>query len=97
MGPQIPKLSPIVDEVTLSALADAVAQKRASSGGSTTEVIVRWAVMLVMSALLSYFTTIGTMSQAIAEVRTTEEAHFQELLRRLDVMQADIRELRNQR
>ncbi|HYE84729.1 MAG TPA: hypothetical protein VEA16_00135 [Vicinamibacterales bacterium] len=73
-------------------IVDAIEQRRGSRDGRGD--YVRWAVVLLLSALLSYFTTIGTMSQAIAEVRTTEEAHFQELLRRLDVMQADIRELR---
>lgn len=90
MTTHIPKLSPVADDSTLDALADAVMRRRALGRSE----YLRWLVGLAMAAALSYFTTIATMDKSISQAKTTEEAHFQEVLRRLDVMQADIRELR---
>lgn len=50
---------------------------------------------LILAGLIAYFTTLGTLNQAVAEVREREDNHFSEVLRRLDVMQQDIRELRD--
>jgi hypothetical protein len=55
---------------------------------------IRWMVALALAALVSYFTTTGTMENGLTEVKTTENAHFEELLRRVDLMQQDIREIR---
>jgi hypothetical protein len=52
---------------------------------------------IVLAAVVSYFTTIATVQQQTLEVKTTEAAHFQEILRRLDAMQIDVRELRDRR
>jgi hypothetical protein len=96
----IPKLSPIADPETLAALAEALEQRMnggGRSGNGRTSEFVRLALVLVFSALLSYITTSSTMDKSIAEVRTTEDAHFQEILRHLQTMQADIRELRERR
>lgn len=90
-GP-IPRMSPISDEATIEAIADAVEQRRVQVGRSGD--YVRWALGLLIAGAISYFTTINTMDGEIRDVRTTEDAHFKEVLRRLDVMQADIRELR---
>lgn len=57
------------------------------------KILVPWA----MAALISYLTTIGTMDRKIAEVREREDAHFQEVLRRLEDLKEDIRELRRSR
>jgi hypothetical protein len=50
---------------------------------------------LVLAGLIAYFTTISTINESIAQVREREDNHFSEVLRRLDVMQMDIRELRD--
>lgn len=55
---------------------------------------VRWGTGLILAALVSYLTAISANRQEIAVVKATEESHFQEVLRRLDTMQNDIRELR---
>ena len=55
---------------------------------------VRWGTGLVLAALVSYLTAIAANRQEIAVVKATEESHFQEVLRRLDSVQYDIRELR---
>jgi hypothetical protein len=56
---------------------------------------IRWGGGLLVAALVSYFTALGTMNREIATLKATEESHFGEVLRRLDALQADIRELRN--
>lgn len=56
---------------------------------------VRYIGGLILAGLIAYFTTLGTINQAVAEVRERENNHFSEVLRRLDVLQADIRELRD--
>lgn len=49
---------------------------------------------LVLAAMIAYFTTLSTMEKAIGKVDERENNHFAEVLRRLDAMQADIREMR---
>jgi hypothetical protein len=58
---------------------------------------VRWALAIGLAALVSYFTTVATVQQQTVEVKTTEAAHFQEILRRLDVIQTDMRDMRHER
>jgi hypothetical protein len=57
--------------------------------------MVQWLVGLILAALVAYFTTTSAMQAGLAEVKATEESHFSEVLRRLDVLQDDIRELRD--
>lgn len=56
---------------------------------------MRWAGGLILAGLVAYLTTVGTMQTEIEKVRTTEDAHFNEILRTLQEMKVDIRELRN--
>jgi hypothetical protein len=42
----------------------------------------------ILAAMVSYFTTIATVQQQTPEVKTTEAAHFQEVLRRFDMLQS---------
>ena len=56
---------------------------------------MRWVAGLILAGVVAYFTTVGTMNREIGEVRTKQDQNFMEVLRRLDVMQADIRELRD--
>jgi hypothetical protein len=58
---------------------------------------IRWALAIALAALVSYFTTVATVQQQTVEVKTTEASHFQEVLRRLDMLQVDVRELRHER
>jgi hypothetical protein len=58
---------------------------------------IRWALAIIGAMVVSYFTTIATVQQQTLEVKTTEAAHFQEILRRLDAMQIDIRDMRDRR
>lgn len=58
---------------------------------------IRYVVGLILAGIIAYFTTIGTLNQAVTEVREREDNHFSEVLRRLDVLQGDIRELRDRR
>ena len=55
----------------------------------------RYAIGLIIAGLVAYFTTIGTLNQAVAQVREREDNHFSEVLRRLDILQQDIRDLRD--
>lgn len=61
--------------------------------GRTGEML-RYAIGLVLAALVAYFTTTGAIQTEIAAIKAKQDSQFGELLRRLDIMQADIRELR---
>ena len=56
---------------------------------------LRWLIGVGAAGLVAYFTTISTIESGLAAVREREENHFEEVLRRLDQVQADIREIRN--
>ena len=55
---------------------------------------VRWFVGVGAAALVAYFTTIGAIQAEVSEIKTRQDSQFSEVLRRLELMQADIRELR---
>jgi len=55
---------------------------------------LRWALGMVLAGVVAYFTSIGTVKEQVATVQERENNHFSEVLRRLDVLQADMRELR---
>lgn len=54
----------------------------------------QWVMGLAVSALVAYFTSIAAIQSQVAANKATQESNFQEVLRRLDLMQSDIRELR---
>ena len=57
----------------------------------------QWLAGMVLAALVAYFTTMSAINAQLSELRSTESAHFQEILRGMAAFGADIRELRNQR
>lgn len=48
---------------------------------------LKFLIPLVLSALVAYFTANGAIREEVASVKTKEEAHFEEVLRRLDLIQ----------
>lgn len=56
--------------------------------------IWQWLIGLVLAAAVAYFTTTAAIQNEVAALKAKQESQFSELLRRLDVMQVDIRELR---
>lgn len=67
--------------------------------------LVQKLIMIVVACLVAYFTALNTIDQKISDTRSienghyqqlnaTEQSHFGEVLRRLDAMQSDVRELR---
>ena len=62
--------------------------------GKTGE-FVRWGLGLALAAPVSYFTAQAKTDAQVAELRERQINNFSEILRRLDVMQADIREMRS--
>lgn len=56
---------------------------------------LHWLAGMVLAALVAYFTTTSAIQAKIAALEATEESHFAEILRRLDAMSADVRELRS--
>lgn len=67
--------------------------------------ILRWLLMLALSGMVAYYTSMNAMSQQIAVTQTTERAHFDEMQRTLADMKdetrrsladikADVREIR---
>ena len=57
---------------------------------------VRLLIGVAAAALVAYFTTIGAIQGEISESKARQDAQFSEVLRRLDQLQQDIRELREQ-
>lgn len=57
---------------------------------------MRWTLNLLIAGLVSYLIAISTIRQEVAVIKATQESQFSEVLRRLDVMQSDIRELRHE-
>ena len=49
-----------------------------------TENVVVWAVGVVLSSIVAYFTTINTLSQRLDVLEERENNHYSEILRRLD-------------
>lgn len=64
-----------------------------SYNGKTGEWI-RWVGGLVIAAAVAYFTAVGAIEREIAIVKANQENNFGEVLRRLELMQQDIREIR---
>lgn len=89
-------MSPILDDLSAQRVAEKVAPMLKTPNGRNGE-WVRWSVGLAMAALVAYFTAIGTIKEEVTGIKATENAHFEELLRRFEVMQQDIRELRGER
>lgn len=52
---------------------------------------------LVVTALVSYFTALGAIEQRVTRVETKEEAHFEEVMRQLDRIEAELIRLRSPR
>ena len=55
---------------------------------------VRFAIGLIVAGLVAYFTTTSAIQTEVSAIKARQESQFSELLRRLEVMQADIREIR---
>ena len=55
---------------------------------------IRWLIGVAAAGIVAYFTTISAIQAEVTAIKTRQDAQFQEVLRRLDVMQTDIRELR---
>jgi hypothetical protein len=62
--------------------------------GSRREEYLRWLIAMVLAAAVSYFTTQARIDRELGSITATQSAQFNEVLRRLDLMQTDIRELR---
>jgi hypothetical protein len=61
--------------------------------GKTNE-YVRWVLGFVVAAFVAYFTAMSTINSEIARINATQESQFGEILRRIEVLQDDVRELR---
>ena len=55
---------------------------------------IHWLAGMALAALVAYFTTTSAIQAEVAALKAVEESHFAEILRRLEVLTADIRELR---
>lgn len=64
--------------------------------GKTGEVL-RWLLSMAAAAVVGYYTSIGAINSDIAAIKAKQESQFGEVLRRLESMQTDIRDLRNTR
>lgn len=56
--------------------------------------MLRWALGLVLTAVVGYFVAQGAIQTEIAAIKARQDSQFSEVLRRLDILQDDVRELR---
>lgn len=56
--------------------------------------IARYVVPMVLAAIVAYYTTTSSLERGLSEVKTRQEAQFDEILRRFVTLQDDIREIR---
>lgn len=63
--------------------------------GSGKADFLRWLIGVAMAAFVAYFTTISTLNQGLAEVRERQKNQFEEIMRRLEMLQVDIRDMRS--
>lgn len=56
--------------------------------GARTDSWVRYLIPIIVAGLVAYFTAIGAVRENVAQVKTTEQNHFDEVLRRLALIQA---------
>lgn len=56
---------------------------------------IRWVWAIVIAAVVAYFTAQAKSEAQYAELRERQINNFAEVLRRLDLLQADVRELRS--
>lgn len=68
-----------------------------SPGGSSPWIspTTRWILGLLASAVIAYYTTVGTIQTRTAVLEEREQDHFSEVLRRLDQMASDIKAIRH--
>lgn len=52
-------------------------------------------VGILLAAVVAYFTTIGAIQTSLAVVKQTEQDHYQEILRHIDNIETDIRDMRD--
>lgn len=56
--------------------------------------MLRWGIGVAAAAIVAYFTTVGAIQAEVSAIRARQDSQFGEVLRRLEVLQQDIRELR---
>lgn len=56
---------------------------------------LHWLVVMALAAVVAYFTTTSAIQVEMATLKATEASHFAELLRRLDQVAIDIRDVRS--
>ena len=55
---------------------------------------VRWLIGVAAAATVAYYTTIGAIQAEVSAIKARQDSQFGEVLRRLDVLQQDIRDMR---
>ena len=58
---------------------------------------LHWLAGMALAGMVAYFTTTSAIQSEIAVVKATQQSNFEEILRRLDAMVVDIREIRSDR
>lgn len=71
-------------------------QKHGPFNGQTGD-YVRWLIGVLAAAVVAYFTTVGAIQAEVSAIKARQDSQFGEVLRRLDLLQSDIRELRGSR
>ena len=56
--------------------------------------ILRWAFVLVLAGMVSYFTAQASTWQRITAIETSERLHFDEVQRSLNRIESDLRDVK---
>lgn len=55
---------------------------------------LRWLIGIGVAGLAAYVTAMGAIQVEVSAIKTRQDAQFSEVLRRLEILQDDVRELR---
>lgn len=58
--------------------------------------VLKWIGGVIVAALVSYFTALGAVQQKVEHVDTREDAHFRQLMQRMDEMRQDFNGVRGE-
>jgi hypothetical protein len=68
--------------------------RRSDSSGVHKGELLRWIFSILLAGVVSYLTTISTLSIQIARLETRQQSQFEEIQRTLTEIKIDIREFR---
>ena len=57
--------------------------------------LIKWVMTMVVTAIVAYFTALGAIDRRVTRVETLQETNFNDVLRQLDRIEAELVRLRS--